>query len=157
MRRALAIAACVGLASTLCAQEGEPPGEDRIAQLEAQVEQLTGERDALRDQLDEMRVRFDEMRVRLGEAVEMLGNLGYAPPAPVLAEPADPLASPLAAMQTLRRRARLELAPMPRRTDEDRAAYRRAARAWADSMNNALAGERDWLVRVLAVDLPASG
>lgn len=150
MSRAIAILLYAAFAAVACAQDGAPSPEDRIAALESQLAEVRAERDALR-------VRLDEMRVRLGEAIEMLGNLGYAPPAPVLAEPADPLASPLAAMQTLRRRARLELAPMPRRTAEDRAAYRRTARDWADSMNNALAGERDWLVRVLAVDLPASG
>ncbi|MEQ9095416.1 MAG: hypothetical protein RIE32_04055 [Phycisphaerales bacterium] len=158
MRRALVVVACVGLASTLCAQDGEgSAASDRIAELQAQVDALSAERDALRDQLDQMRAQFDEMRVRLGEAIEMLRNLGYAPPAPVLAEPADPMASPLAAMQTLRRRARLELASMPRAREDDRAAYRQAARDWVDTMNRVLDGEKDWLVRVLAVDLPASG
>lgn len=149
MRLALAVVACVGLCSTLFAQDDEPV-QDRVAQLEAQVAALTAERDALREELA-------GFRVRLAEAIEILRNLGYAPPAPVLAEPRDPTASPMAAMQTLRRRARLELATVPRRTPDDRTAYARTARDWADSMNEALDVEKDWLVRVLSVDLPTSG
>ena len=142
MIRTLAVPLCILLASPAFAQEGAASPEDRIAQLQAQVAELIAERDSL--------------RVRLAEAIEMLRNLGYAPPAPVLAEPADPMASPLAAMQTLRRRARLELAPLPRETAEDRAAYREAAQTWVDKMNSALAGEKQWLVRVIEATLPTS-
>lgn len=148
MRRGLAVLACVGLAAATCAQDGGPVDagqseQDRIAALEARVAELVQERDAL--------------RVRLAEAIEMLRNLGYSAPDPVLAEPNDPLASPLAAMQTLRRRARLELGSLPRESEADRAAYRRAAQAWVDRMNEGLAGERRWLVRVLSVEMPTSG
>jgi len=146
VRRAAAVLACVGVALTACAQDEAPTPQERIAQridqLEAQVAELQAERDGL--------------RMRLAEAIEMLRNLGYAPPSPVLAEPSDPMASPLAAMQTLRRRARLELAQMPRDTADERAAYRDAARAWVQTMNEGLAGERRWLVRATDVVLPAS-
>jgi hypothetical protein len=74
----------------------------------------------------------------------------------MLAEPSDPMASPIAAMQTLRRRARVELNTIPRDTVEARAAYRTAAQEWVERMNTGLAGEKDWLVRVLSVSLPTS-
>lgn len=142
MKRVLAVVFAALCASAALAQDGVSTPEDRIAQLEAQVAELRAERDTL--------------RVRLAEAIEMLRNLGYAPPAPVLAEPADPMASPLAAMQTLRRRARLELAPLPRQTAEQREAYRQAAEAWIDKMNAALSGEKQWLVRVIEATPPTS-
>ena len=151
MRRALAIVACAGLASLALAQDTEPaqPGtpaqqspEDRIAQLESELAKVIQER--------------DELRVRLAEAIAMLRNLGYSAPAPVVAEPADPMASPLAAMQTLRRRARLELSSMPRTTADERAEYREAAQSWVEKMNQGLAGEKQWLVRATNVMLPTS-
>lgn len=134
----------LSLLTPAVAQQSAAPAtpEQRIPQLEAEVARLRQER--------------DELRVRLGEAIEILRNLGYAPPAPLLAEPSDPMASPIAAMQTLRRRARVDLATMPRKTAEDREAYRQAAQNWVDTMNTGLSGEKDWLVRVLRVDLPSS-
>ena len=148
MRCVCTILACVVVAAVTLAQDGaqEEASEarsDRLAQLEAELAELRRER--------------DELRVRLGEAIEMLRNLGYAPPPPVLAEPSDPMASPMAAMQTLRRRARLELATLQRSTPDERAAYRDAARDWIETMNDGLAGERRWLVRATEVVLPASG
>ncbi len=132
------------LATSAFAQQPttEASPEDRIAQLEAELANMRQER--------------NELRVRLGEAIDMLRSLGYAPPAPLLAEPSDPRASPIAAMQTLRRRARVDLAPMPRRTPEDRNAYRQASQEWVEKMNAGLSGEKDWLVRVLRVDLPSN-
>lgn len=144
MSRALAVLLVVGLASCVWAQDAAPTRapDDRVAQLEAELARVRQER--------------DELRVRLAEAIEMLRNLGYAPPAPMLAEPSDPMASPIAAMQTLRRRARLDLATMPRDSADNRAAYRKSAQEWVERMNTGLAGEKDWLVRVLSVSLPTS-
>lgn len=143
-RAVLTVLLALGLATTAFAQAepAQPRPEDRIAALEAELAMVRAERDGL--------------RVRLAEAIEMLRNLGYAAPAPMLAEPSDPMASPIAVMQTLRRRARLELAPIARDSAEDRAAYRKAAQDWAQKMNEALSGEKDWLVRVLRVSLPMS-
>ena len=143
MRVALALIAAFGWAAVSLAQEDAPTAGDRVAELEAEVKSLRKERDAL--------------RVRLAEAIEMLRNLGYAAPEPVLAEPSDPMASPLAAMRTLRQRARLELKPLARDTVEARQAYRRAAKAWVQTMNEGLRGERRWLVRAMRVTLPTSG
>lgn len=143
IRSSLSALLALGLATAAFAQaESTVTPEQRIAQLEAELAQVRAER--------------DQLRVRLAEAIEMLRNLGYAPPAPMLAEPSDPMASPIAVMQTLRRRARLELASVPRDSVEDRAAYRMTAQDWVEKMNEALSGEKDWLVRVLSVSLPTS-
>lgn len=131
------------LALPCLAQEGAGGPQDRVAQLEAQIATLERER--------------DELRVRLAEAIEMLRNLGYAPPPPVLAEPIDPMASPVAAMRTLHRRARVDLMPLARASAEDRTAYRQAAQEWVRRMSDAFTGEREWLVRVLSVEMPTSG
>lgn len=144
MRRlilAAVLVVCVGLPA-MAQEQADGPGS-RLEQLEARVAALEAERDAL--------------RVRLGEAIEALRNLGYAPPPPVLAEPTDPMASPAAVMQTLRRRARLELMPLARASAEDRSAYRQSAQDWVRRMTDAFTGEREWLVRVLGVQMPASG
>lgn len=144
MSRLCVVALLLVLAGTPCLAQGVADGpEARVALLEARIAELEAERDAL--------------RVRLGEAIEALRNLGHAPPPPVLAEPADPMASPAAAMQTLRRRARLELMPLARETADDRVAYRQSAQEWVRRMTEAFTGERDWLVRVLGVDMPTSG
>ncbi|MGD1915160.1 MAG: hypothetical protein ACFCBV_03095 [Phycisphaerales bacterium] len=143
MRSMLALVVLLGCAAATLAQGDAPTASDRITELEAEVEALRKERDAL--------------RVRLAEAIEILRNLGYAAPEPVLAEPSDPMASPLAAMRTLRQRARLELKPLARDTAEARQAYQRAAKAWVQTMNDGLRGERQWLVRAIRVDLPTSG
>ena len=143
MRAALVFVVSVGFASVTLAQDEATATSDRIDKLEAEVESLRQERDAL--------------RIRLIEAIEMLRNLGYAAPEPVLAEPSDPMASPLAAMRTLRQRARLELKSLARDTAEAREAYRRAAKAWVQTMNEGLSGHRKWLVRASRVDLPTSG
>ncbi|GIW74928.1 MAG: hypothetical protein KatS3mg103_1450 [Phycisphaerales bacterium] len=111
---------------------------------------------ALQEEVRRLRAERDELRVRLAEAIEMLRNLGYAPPRPVVQEPSDPMASPLAVMQTLRRRARLELSTIPREKPEDLEVYRRQAQQWAEKMNAALSGQRQWLVRVLDVTPPTS-
>lgn len=143
IRSSLTALLALGLATAAFAQaESTVTPEQRIAQLEAELAQVRAER--------------DQLRVRLAEAIEMLRNLGYAPPAPMLAEPSDPMASPIAVMQTLRRRARLELASIPRDRAADRAAYRKFAQDWVQKMNEALSGEKDWLVRVLRVTLPTS-
>ncbi len=143
-RAPLTVLLALGLATTAFSQTQPAPSspEDRIAALEAELAEVKAER--------------DQLRVRMAEAIEMLRNLGYAPPAPMLAEPSDPMASTIAVMQTLRRRARLELASMPRESSADRAAYREAAKDWVERMNKGLSGEKDWLVRVLRVSLPTS-
>lgn len=143
MRALLSALFAFGLATTVFAQ-AEPvrTPEERIAALQAELAEVRAERDGL--------------RVRLAEAIQMLRSLGYAPPAPMLAEPSDPMASTIAVMQTLRRRARLELSSIPRETAEGRAAYRQTAQDWAERMSKALSGEKQWLVRVLKVSLPTS-
>jgi|GEM_PF-4528524 len=142
-RVAISALLAIGLTTTAFAQAEPAQGpEERVAALEAELVELRAER--------------DELRVRLAEAIQMLRSLGYAPPAPMLAEPSDPMASTIAVMQTLRRRARLELASIPRDSAEDRAAYRETAQDWAERMSKALSGEKAWLVRVLQVSLPTS-
>lgn len=143
MRVLFLVLLAFGLTTTVFAQaEPAQTPEERIAALEAELAEVRAERDGL--------------RVRLAEAIEMLRSLGYAPPAPMLAEPSDPMASTIAVMQTLRRRARLELATIPRDNAEDRAAYRKTAQDWTQRMSKALSGEKAWLVRVLQVSLPTS-
>lgn len=143
MRVLFSVLLALGLTTTVLAQAepAQTPGE-RIAALEAELAEVRAERDGL--------------RIRLAEAIQMLRSLGYAPPAPMLAEPSDPMASTTAVMQTLRRRARLELATIPRDSAEDRAAYRETAQDWTEQMSKALSGEKAWLVRVLQVSLPTS-
>lgn len=143
MRVLFSVLLALGLTTTVLAQaEPAQTPEERIAALEAELAEVRAERDGL--------------RARLAEAIEMLRSLGYAPPAPMLAEPSDPMASTIAVMQTLRRRARLELATIPRDSAEDRAAYRETAQDWTEQMSKALSGEKAWLVRVLQVSLPTS-
>jgi len=114
-------------------------------------------RDELRQRIAELEAERDLLRRRLAQAVEMLRNLGADPPPTLAPEPVDPLASPANALHALRRRATIELANLPRRTEEDRQRYERLARQWIEKATEGLTGERQWLVRTLGVTMPTSG
>lgn len=157
----LLLASLAGLCEPARAQGASP------AELRREVDRLNEQLRVLRDELDQTRVSLraaEQERAalaqRLRETESLLAELrargpGDAlPPTPTSSDPErtalpeDPLAAPGAIYDELRYRYERDLAPLPRATDQDRAAFRAEAQRWCKDAERQVRGRVHWVVRL---------